>query len=92
MAIGVAIGPFVPSSAEFVNRLQTGTTPLRSAVMVGCYQEAEIDFIANNPGLTLFHCHSTAKVANIAKILGDNQQDAGDAIHGTRCKRRLLPG
>lgn len=21
------------------------------------YQEAEIDFVADNPGLTLFHCH-----------------------------------
>ena len=25
--------------------------------MVGGYQEAEVDFFADNPGLTLFHCH-----------------------------------
>ena len=25
--------------------------------MVGGYQSVEIDFIANNSGLTLFHCH-----------------------------------
>ena len=24
---------------------------------MGGYQEAEVDFIADNPGLTLFHCH-----------------------------------
>lgn len=25
--------------------------------MLGGYQELEVDFVANNPGLTLFHCH-----------------------------------
>jgi FtsP/CotA-like multicopper oxidase with cupredoxin domain len=30
---------------------------LKDVVMLGGYQEAEIDFIADNPGLTLFHCH-----------------------------------
>jgi FtsP/CotA-like multicopper oxidase with cupredoxin domain len=30
---------------------------LKDVVMVGGYQEAEVDFIANNPGMTLFHCH-----------------------------------
>lgn len=30
---------------------------LKDVVMVGGYQEAEIDFVADNPGLTLFHCH-----------------------------------
>ncbi|HTT22747.1 MAG TPA: multicopper oxidase domain-containing protein [Candidatus Sulfotelmatobacter sp.] len=29
----------------------------KDVVMLGGYQEAEIDFVANNPGLTLFHCH-----------------------------------
>jgi FtsP/CotA-like multicopper oxidase with cupredoxin domain len=29
----------------------------KDVVMVGGYQTAEIDFVANNPGLTLFHCH-----------------------------------
>jgi FtsP/CotA-like multicopper oxidase with cupredoxin domain len=30
---------------------------LKDVVMLGGYQEAEIDFAADNPGLTLFHCH-----------------------------------
>lgn len=30
---------------------------MKDVVMVNGYQEVEIDFVANNPGLTLFHCH-----------------------------------
>ena len=30
---------------------------MKDVVMVGGYQEVEIDFQANNPGPTLFHCH-----------------------------------
>jgi len=30
---------------------------MKNVVMVGGYQEMEIDFVADNPGLTLFHCH-----------------------------------
>jgi len=30
---------------------------IKDVVMIGGYQEAEIDFVADNPGLTLFHCH-----------------------------------
>jgi FtsP/CotA-like multicopper oxidase with cupredoxin domain len=30
---------------------------LKDVVMLGGYQAAEIDFVANNPGPTLFHCH-----------------------------------
>ncbi len=30
---------------------------MKDVVMVGGYQELEVDFVANNPGLTLFHCH-----------------------------------
>ena len=30
---------------------------MKDVVMVGGYQELSIDFVANNPGLTLFHCH-----------------------------------
>ncbi len=30
---------------------------MKDVVMVGGYQELEVDFTANNPGLTLFHCH-----------------------------------
>ena len=29
----------------------------KDVVMLGGYREAEIDFLADNPGLTLFHCH-----------------------------------
>lgn len=30
---------------------------MKDVVMVGGYQEVEMDFTADNPGLTLFHCH-----------------------------------
>jgi FtsP/CotA-like multicopper oxidase with cupredoxin domain len=30
---------------------------LKDVVMVGGYQESEVSFVADNPGLTLFHCH-----------------------------------
>ncbi len=30
---------------------------IKDVVMLGGYQELEIDFVADNPGLTLFHCH-----------------------------------
>lgn len=30
---------------------------IKDVVMLGGFQEMDIDFIANNPGLTLFHCH-----------------------------------
>jgi len=30
---------------------------MKDVIMVGGYQEVEVDFVANNPGLTLFHCH-----------------------------------
>jgi len=33
------------------------TGVMKDVVMVGGYQEVEVDFTANNPGLTLFHCH-----------------------------------
>ncbi|MBV9623655.1 MAG: multicopper oxidase domain-containing protein [Acidobacteria bacterium] len=29
----------------------------KDVVMLGGYQEIAVDFVANNPGLTLFHCH-----------------------------------
>jgi FtsP/CotA-like multicopper oxidase with cupredoxin domain len=38
-----------------------GGTPtagiLKDVVMLDGYQEAEVQFVADNPGLTLFHCH-----------------------------------
>jgi FtsP/CotA-like multicopper oxidase with cupredoxin domain len=30
---------------------------IKDVVMLGGFQELEIDFVADNPGLTLFHCH-----------------------------------
>jgi FtsP/CotA-like multicopper oxidase with cupredoxin domain len=30
---------------------------MKDVVMLGGYQEAEVEFVADNPGLTLFHCH-----------------------------------
>jgi FtsP/CotA-like multicopper oxidase with cupredoxin domain len=30
---------------------------LKDVVMLGGFQELEVDFLADNPGLTLFHCH-----------------------------------
>ncbi len=30
---------------------------MKDVVMLGGYQEAEFEFVADNPGLTLFHCH-----------------------------------
>ena len=30
---------------------------LKDVVMVGGYQEVAVSFVADNPGLTLFHCH-----------------------------------
>jgi len=30
---------------------------LKDVVMLGGYQELEVDFLADNPGRTLFHCH-----------------------------------
>ena len=30
---------------------------MKDVVMLAGYQTAEVDFVADNPGLTLFHCH-----------------------------------
>ena len=30
---------------------------MKDVVMVGGYQQVEFDFVADNPGRTLFHCH-----------------------------------
>jgi len=30
---------------------------IKDVAMLGGYQEMEVDFTADNPGLTLFHCH-----------------------------------
>jgi FtsP/CotA-like multicopper oxidase with cupredoxin domain len=31
--------------------------------MLGGYQTLELDFIADNPGLTLFHCHQQLRLS-----------------------------
>jgi len=36
---------------------KTSAGILKDVVMLGGYQELEFDFVADNPGLTLFHCH-----------------------------------
>ncbi len=40
---------------RFAGKATSGAT--KDVVMVGGYQEVEVDFVAGNPGLTLFHCH-----------------------------------
>ena len=45
-------------SFELTNIAGTPTAGvMKDVVMLGGYQELAIDFIADNPGLTLFHCH-----------------------------------
>jgi FtsP/CotA-like multicopper oxidase with cupredoxin domain len=45
-------------SFELTNLAGTKTAGvLKDLVMLGGYQQYEIDFVADNPGLTLFHCH-----------------------------------
>jgi FtsP/CotA-like multicopper oxidase with cupredoxin domain len=45
-------------SFELTNIAGTGTAGvMKDVVMLGGYQELAVDFVANNPGLTLFHCH-----------------------------------
>ncbi len=47
-------------SFELTNFAGVPTSGLiKDVVMVGGYQQVEIDFTADNPGLTLFHCHQT---------------------------------
>ncbi|HEY1543957.1 MAG TPA: multicopper oxidase domain-containing protein [Xanthobacteraceae bacterium] len=33
------------------------TGVIKDVVMLGGFQEIEMDFVADNPGDTLFHCH-----------------------------------
>ncbi len=47
-------------SFELTNFAGTPTSGvIKDVVMVGGYQQVEFDFTADNPGLTLFHCHQT---------------------------------
>ena len=43
---------------ELTNLAGTSTAGvMKDVVMLGGYQQCDIDFVADNPGLTLFHCH-----------------------------------
>ena len=45
-------------SFELTNLAGTRTSGiLKDVVMLGGYQRYDVDFVADNPGLTLFHCH-----------------------------------
>jgi len=45
-------------SFELSNLAGTPTAGvMKDVVMLGGYQEIAVDFVADNPGLTLFHCH-----------------------------------
>ena len=45
-------------SFELTNIARTKTAGvMKDVVMLGGYQQLEVDFVADNPGLTLFHCH-----------------------------------
>jgi FtsP/CotA-like multicopper oxidase with cupredoxin domain len=45
-------------SFELIRMAGQGTGGvMKDVVMLGGYQEIEVDFVADNPGLTLFHCH-----------------------------------
>ena len=67
---------------------------LKDVVMVGGYQEAEIDFVADNPGLTLFHCHqqlhmdfgfmSCSTTCNLHTLLAVNRM--GEIVDGSKEK------
>jgi Multicopper oxidase len=46
-------GVAYPMTGEIASR----TLHLREGMMLGGYQKAAVDFIADDPGLTLFHCH-----------------------------------
>jgi hypothetical protein len=48
---------------------------LKDVVMLGGYQDGEIDFIADNPGLTLFHCHQQLHMDFGFMTLFDNVWD-----------------
>jgi hypothetical protein len=39
---------------------------IKDVVMLGGYQEIEVDFVADNPGLTLFHCHHSCTWTSVS--------------------------
>ena len=45
---------------RIVGRVTAGV--IKDVVMLGGYQEIEVDFVADNPGLTPVHCHQQLHV------------------------------
>jgi hypothetical protein len=55
---------------------------MKDMVMLGGYQELEVDFIANNPGMTLFHCHSKCTWISASWRSSDTSDAASDDLCG----------
>ena len=54
---------------------------LKDVVMLGGYQEAEVDSTAENPGLTLFHCHQQLHMDfGFMTLFGDVEECAALAV------------
>jgi FtsP/CotA-like multicopper oxidase with cupredoxin domain len=49
-------------SAVLRDQLMQTAGIIKDVVMVGGYQEVEFDFVADNPGLTLFHCYQQLRM------------------------------
>ncbi len=45
------------SMSETSGGLEATAGVIKDVVMLGGFQELSFDFVADNPGLTLFHCH-----------------------------------
>ena len=52
---------FLTEDADFGQLVYAAGKPtagvIKDVVMLGGFQEVEFDFVADNPGPTLFHCH-----------------------------------
>jgi FtsP/CotA-like multicopper oxidase with cupredoxin domain len=61
---------------------------IKDVVMLGGFQEAEFDFVADNPGLTLFHCHQQLHMdfgfMALFKYCVGNSDDGSDDDLGCR--------
>jgi FtsP/CotA-like multicopper oxidase with cupredoxin domain len=62
---------------------------LKDVVMLGGYQEAEVDFNADNPGLTLFHSHQQLHMDYGFMTLFDYTSQAPSAAIVARASRYL---
>jgi FtsP/CotA-like multicopper oxidase with cupredoxin domain len=59
---------------RIAGKASSGVT--KDVVMLGGYQEAEVDFVADNPGLTLFHCHQQLHMDYGFMVLFDYEKPA----------------